>query len=58
MSDVENQVALLTERVIAARAEICDLAGVKPTGVAGELIGEIIQGCVEAELDAALAEAQ
>jgi hypothetical protein len=49
---------LLTERVTAAQAEICDLAGVSPSGVAGELIGEIIQGCVEAELEAALAEAQ
>lgn len=52
---VEERV--ITKRVAACTAQICEIAGVRPDGPTGQWIAEVVQNCCEEELDEALEEA-
>jgi hypothetical protein len=52
---VEEKV--ITKRVGACTAQICEIAGVRPDGPTGQWIAELVQNCCEEELDEALEEA-
>ena len=48
---------VITMRVAACTAQVCEIAGVRPDGPAGQWIAEMVQNCCEEELDEALAQA-
>ena len=48
---------VITKRVAACTAQICEIAGVRPDGPTGQWIAEVVQSCCEEELNEAVAEA-